>query len=57
MEVCGQFDAPDRFILGDTFSVPIRYEAGWALEPVWTLRWKNIAPARNRILISQWFSL
>jgi len=52
MEVNGQPHATAALPPGKEPPVPIGYEAGWALEPVWT-RWRREkfpAPASNRIL-------
>jgi hypothetical protein len=50
MEVCGQLLAPAALPPGKEPPVPIRYEAGWAAQPVLTL-WrkdKSLAKAGNR---------
>jgi len=55
MEVSGQIHALAPLPLGNEQLVPIRWENGWAPEPVWTWqqREKVTAPARNRNLIIQ----
>jgi hypothetical protein len=51
MVVSGQLHAPAASPPGKEPPVPIVYEAGWAPEPVWTLRSgeKSLAPAGNQI--------
>jgi hypothetical protein len=41
MEVSGQFRAPVALLLGKEPLVPTGYDAGYALEPVWTLCWRE----------------
>jgi hypothetical protein len=50
MEVSGLLHAPAPFTPEVRAPVPIKEEAGWAPEPVWTLgsREKYIAPTGNR---------
>jgi hypothetical protein len=52
MEVSGQLHASAASPPGKELAVPIRYEAVWALEPVWTMKSteKILAPAGNGTL-------
>jgi hypothetical protein len=44
MEVSGQIHDPNDQLVGEPPSVLIRWEAGWALEPVWSL-WRRKNPS------------
>jgi hypothetical protein len=46
MEVIGQLHTPAAVPPGKEHPVAIRYEVGWAPEPVWTL-WSGEGSARN----------
>jgi len=51
MKVSGQLYSTDSLSSGKEPSIPIGYEAGWALQPVWT-RWrreKNPCPYRESV--------
>jgi hypothetical protein len=41
MEMSGQLQAPAALLPEKEPLVPIRLEAGWAQEPVWTLWWRE----------------
>jgi hypothetical protein len=56
MGVSGQHHAPAAlYPRGKNPPVPIRQKAGWALEPVWTLRLeeKSSASVRDKTLVVQ----
>jgi hypothetical protein len=44
MEVSGQLQAPAALFPGKEPLVPIRYEAGWAPEPIWMRWWRGNFP-------------
>jgi len=44
MEVSDQLHAPTALPRGKEPPVPIKYEAGWAPEPVWTRWWREKFP-------------
>jgi hypothetical protein len=46
MEVSGQLHDPAALPPGKESLVPIRNDAGWEPEPVWTRFWREIFPVR-----------